>query len=225
MDTEVKQKEVEATTELIEQVDAEELVALDNGKDGNWYNTIRKNEMVAYKNLANAVRLTYRFQEDFCTVLLKGHTLTSACHALNITRKTVDKWLKVGAEEQEKIEAYEELNNEPFPENKKTKFYYFFLDVCKAMFHAEDALVESLQTSVAGGKETSAMWLLERRFADNWAKQERVDVKKESTVRHVVMVPDEANTVKEWTTSVEQRKRNSSNDKVIGAIVEEDEKK
>lgn len=99
--------------------------------------------------------------ERFMNMIRKGHYISSACSGSGLNRRNVDKWVQKGRQSKQLAER---------------NFYTEFVEEFDfAMSLAEDKFL-SVVSNAGEDDWRAAAWVMERRWADRWAKKETQNV-------------------------------------------------
>jgi hypothetical protein len=101
--------------------------------------------------------LTDEIQQRICAALAGNQFMATAAALVGISTKTVYGWLKKGAE------------GDP-------RYVGFVAEVEKAIAQGQGRLVQKIDAAAQQGSTADAKWLLERRYANEWGKKDRVEV-------------------------------------------------
>jgi hypothetical protein len=125
-------------------------------------------------------KLTHKIQQKIGENIALGLTYGLAAEASGITYETLNQWLKRGQTE------------------KSGKYYLFAQHIKKQNAEAAKTLLERLNSAAEAGDTRICMWILERRFPDEFGRRvyRKTNVVAENLNQNVEIVIKDANKIR-----------------------------
>lgn len=111
--------------------------------------------------MARPTKLTDELTDVLCENIELGMPYKLACQAAGINYDTFNEWMKKGAEGSNK------------------KFIEFSDQVRASEAECAKRNLDNLRKAADNGSVASSMWLLERRYPDEFGKRDKIDMKNE----------------------------------------------
>jgi len=129
--------------------------------------------------IGRRIKLTGEAIGGICEYIKEGSTVAHACMASGISRRTYYYWIERGEQVEEK-EANEEI---------LTEEEGLFLQFIQAIRKAEAECQIKLVREISNDKNwQSKAWLLERRFPEDWARKDRMQLEQDKPMQHIIEI-------------------------------------
>ena len=163
------------------------------------------------KGRGSTTKLNPKMIDKLGEAISKGHLPRLACASVNVGYETFLRWLKKGALDYERLVEMTEKGMSLVDQDYSLE-YDLYEKIQEALYHSQDTPLETIKQASKCGDWRAAAHFLERRFPNEWGKRSEKIVDKRISgqveVQTVVMVPNQASTMQEWTEAVEAYKNN-----------------